>query len=124
MSSFQHIFSLSFAALLSYIIETWVANDVAIDFLTNSNRVLGVCNSQSISTYDFVVVGGGSAGMVVATRLANNTKDYSVLVLEAGGEVRSLTTNLRLYIMIKRIQLAVTDQRIAINGYASLQQAR
>ncbi|KAJ7176483.1 alcohol oxidase [Mycena filopes] len=34
-------------------------------------------------TYDFVVVGGGTAGSVVANRLTENTK-YSVLVLEGG----------------------------------------
>ena len=35
-------------------------------------------------SYDYVIVGGGSAGCVVARRLVDGT-DATVLVLEAGG---------------------------------------
>lgn len=44
------------------------------------------------ATYDYVVVGGGTAGLTLATRLAENSK-FTVAVIEAGGFYEMDSTN-------------------------------
>ncbi|KAF1960483.1 alcohol oxidase [Byssothecium circinans] len=44
--------------------------------------------STNSSAYDFIVVGGGTAGLAVASRISIGLPNYSVLVIEAGPDGR------------------------------------
>ncbi|KGO77079.1 Glucose-methanol-choline oxidoreductase, N-terminal [Penicillium italicum] len=45
------------------------------------------------STYDYIVVGGGTAGNAIAARLALDPANYSVAVVEAGSFYEILNSN-------------------------------
>ena len=46
-------------------------------------------NTQDLGTYDYVVVGAGSAGCIIANRLGED-RNLRILVLEAGGNDNSI----------------------------------
>jgi choline dehydrogenase-like flavoprotein len=42
---------------------------------------------MSSNTYDYVIVGGGTAGCVLASRLKQSDSSLSIVVIEAGSDV-------------------------------------
>jgi len=55
------------------------------------------------ATYDYVVVGGGTAGLTIAARLAEDP-DVSVAVIEAGGFYQQDNGNGRFVATVMKVQ--------------------
>lgn len=75
------------------------------DILDREHRVKDINLAQLHESYDFIVVGGGSAGAVLANRLSENPA-WTVLLIEAGPDELAVSD---MPIMFPTLQLSPLD---------------
>ena len=68
--------------LASTLFTTWSSQGPVFRESSHVRRAYGAAGTDQ--TFDYVVVGGGTAGLTIASRLAENPS-LSVAVIEAGG---------------------------------------
>ena len=98
--------------------------------LVASASATGITNDSSVAvgqTFDYIVVGGGTAGTAVAVRLAEDPA-LKILVIEVGADARTDPDVFDIYRFTDAYGGPLdwawpTDQNKTIHGYVSLPRA-
>lgn len=92
-----------------------------LDILDTYNRVCDVSLENAAEYYDFIVIGGGSAGATVAARLSE-IPNWSVLLLEAGPDETVLSEIPQLFPSLQKSELDWKFRTEATGEYCLMQE--